>query len=495
MKLRTISVIALICLTISSCNLPTSFEKYSDYVDVIDAYEQIEGNGYYKPSNFSNYEFIDENGDINSFVSFLDVSRHKDYRLVAPSTGKINLLVIPVDFADYEATSLSGGADYARANIQNAFFGDTSKNQFYSVAEFYNRSSYGKLVIDGFVSDWYRSSYLASSIKDVYNRASVVRNIYNSALAWYEEKYGDLEQFYIEGDANKGIPVYLIYSHPIDDSDTAGEKTFWAYTINQSKALFSWSSYSLLNPTLFNKVDAHTYIHEVGHLLGLLDYYNTDDGQYNPLGQADMMDCSLGDHTGLSKMLLNWTRPYVITDSTTITIRPFVVSGDLILLKDNWNNTPMDEYLLLEFYSPTSLNTVDSRRNSSVSLMKEIGIKVYHVDARLGYISNNTMHAFAYVKDGSYPKNEYKIYLAHDNTYSLENMYGTISLYQLLEKSGENSFMNGGVATDETLFHAGDAFGINTFENFTFNDGSELGYTFKIDSLTNTAATITFTRL
>src|SRR5690606_8294810 len=115
-------------------------------------------------------------------------------------------------------------------------------------------------------------------------------------------------------------------------------------------------------------------------------------------------DYSIGDHTGYSKMLLDWTRPYVVTDTTEITLRPFYNSGDLILIKDNWNGTAMDEYLLLEFYSPNGLNAHDSRlTNSNPQLMQHAGIKVYHVDARLAYYSNDGFwRALGYVEDGVY---------------------------------------------------------------------------------------------
>jgi len=58
-----------------------------------------------------------------------------------------------------------------------------------------------------------------------------------------------------------------------------------------------------------------------------------------------MMDYTLGDHTGLSKMLLDWARPYALKRSTTIKLRPFSETGDLLVLKNNWNEKANDEYI------------------------------------------------------------------------------------------------------------------------------------------------------
>ena len=155
----------------------------------------------------------------------------------------------------------------------------------------------------------------------------------------------------------------------------------------------------------------------------------------------------------------------------------------------------MDEYLLIEFYSPNGLNAYDSRVfNNESYLMSKAGIKVYHVDARLAFLTNNNLaQTIGYVSDGLYNKEEVRLGIIHSNTSS--TTYQNNRLYHLLEKSGENSFLNGHFATNETLFYKGDSFGLETFENYKLNDNTLLGYTFNIDELTNTYATISFKKL
>ena len=489
-KSYLISLSLLTIIALSAC------AKNNHYVPYENFYASGEDNGfiadnYYKLSEFLDYSYI-VNGEEQTITNFYQLLKNKNYHQALPSLGEQKLLVIPVDFDDYPATNL-GSKEETLNNIKKAFFGNDKNNQFESVASFYNKSSYGKLSLTGFVSDWYRSKYRVSELNRQTNRASIIKNIYHDALNWYEEKYGNLVDFYIAGNSDNGVPVYLVYSAPLSEGEQAKDSVFWAYSVNQ-EALFSWSSYHLLNPDLFGRVDAHTFIHEVGHLFGLEDYYNLNGESYNPTGGADMMDNSLGDHSSFSKMLLGWITPLVITDSTAIKIRPFTNTGDVILLKDDWNQTPFDEYLLIEFYSPNYLNSLDARRTND-ALMSQIGIKVYHVDARLGFISNNTLLPFKYVADNTYPLSTYRIYFAHDNTYTLGDSFSENLLLHLLESNGQNTFLDGYKANNETLFTLGDSFGINTFNDFHFNDGSACQYNFVITALNNTEATIEINKL
>ena len=490
-----IPVFGVSAMVLSSCtSVYFAFIPFRDYQVDSDDHETIIEDGYYRPGDYSPYTYLNGDGEEESFADFTDVYRHKDYRRSMRSLGRQKILVIPVDFEDYPSSSLPEGTEGSLEVLRNAFFGINQNNQWRSVAGYYNESSYGKLVLDGKVTDWYRSSKLTAEIRSSSATSQIVRDIYNGALAWYQETYGDLASYYVDGDPSKSVPVYLIYTHPSETGSGARDKLFWAFTINQKPTLTCWSSYSLTYLSE-GRPDTHTYIHEVGHLLGLEDYYNTDSELYGPTGRADMMDYSVGDHTGYSKMLLDWTRPYVVTDTTEITLRPFYNSGDLILIKDNWNGTAMDEYLLLEFYSPNGLNAHDSRlTNSNPQLMQHAGIKVYHVDARLAYYSNDGFRrALGYVEDGVYSQETNRVGIAHSNTQS--TTYNNYRLYHLLESGGENTFINGGTATNKTLFKKGDSFGVDTFADFTFNGGQELGYTFTISDLANTYAKISITKI
>ena len=172
----------------------------------------------------------------------------------------------------------------------------------------------------------------------------------------------------------------MIYSFPMDyDSD---DTLWWAWQ-NQSYLpdefdgltldYYLWAGIdSLYESTgLLEEVPcALTLIHETGHLLGLMDYYDTEFGDRvsGGLGGADMMDDSVGDHCSFSKQELGWIEPVRIEGSGEYALRSFPETGDALLLaKPNAKVSLLDrlagitaieqyEYLLIDLYTPDGLN-------------------------------------------------------------------------------------------------------------------------------------------
>lgn len=505
----------VLTLFLTSCSLfPLQYTPYQDYVSEVPE-QAVEESNYYVPEGYSD----------DYTTEFRSQKWESERTINLRSRGEQRLLVIPVQVNDYPASSLIGGVSGSRILIQNAFFGQANRTQWESVASFYNQASYGHLRLQGAVSDWYDSGYSQaqlSALADSKGKTYVSELLLENALAWYKTTYDDILDYDRDSDGFVDA-VYLIYSSPY----AARSSLFWAYTSFATGNLgsthltdpvpnaYAWSSFDFLN--VYNdRPDAHTLIHETGHLFGLADYYNTSStvlsssqngsdyaNTYGPTGRVDMMDYSVGDHTVYSKLAMDWTRPKVVTGSGTITLRPFAWEGDCILIKNDWNGSAMDEYLAIEFYSPTRLNYADSQNAyGSVRLMRSYGLKVYHVDARLGYYRTDSSGTFLGYVDTTDPStfpadvrlnHTYYQKVAHTNTVSTsENGF---PLYHLLESSGENTFLTGAAASDATLFKAGDSFGLNTFADFTFHDGSALGYTFTVESLTTYSATISFSQV
>ena len=199
------------------------------------------------------------------------------------------------------------------------------------------------------------------------------------------------------------------YSHKANATDD-DVNLLWAYTfwennnspvIDNPKAnVYCWGSYDFMYEGLSNantmKIDAHTFIHETGHMLGLDDYYDYDEkSTLNPTGCLDMMDYNIGDHNAYSKFLLGWVEPQVFNfESGLYSLRPFESSGDCLLISTSRNNniSPLEEYLLIEYYTPTGLNEFDSIYSYTSKyplLFTQKGVKVYHVDSRLGEFKKN----------------------------------------------------------------------------------------------------------
>ncbi len=501
---------------VTGCSLGTvAFLPY-DFGKIAFEQPEVSAENYYRPETYSD--------DYLTMMRTHPVASQR--RVPLPSLGSQKVLVIPVDFVDYRSDDLDEGRDASRLIIQNAFFGRPETTQWESVASFYHKSSYGQLEISGAVSEWYSSQESVADLISSGSKTVATERILKAAVGWYKNSHDDFLDYDQDGDGYFDA-LYLVYAAPYIDSDSV----FWAFTSfdtgldgsnyvgNPIGNAYVWASYHFLN-VYRQKGDPHTFIHEFGHLLGLTDYYNTSSlpstfpdfstsdsiykryqYTYGPTGKVDMMDYSIGDHTVLSKMLLNWTKPYVVTGPGTIDLTPMVDTGAAIIIAPEWNGKAFDEYLAIEFFAPTRLNYVDSERaygHESARLMGQVGLKVYHVDARASYHRSVGDAFLAYENQGPeldlptdvYASGAYYRQIAHTNTYAT-TANGNL-IYRLLEKGGATTFLTGAMATNDVLWYEGDSFGLSSFSDFTFNDGTPLPWAFTVTELNRYEATLSF---
>ena len=479
---------------------------------------------------------------------------------VCPSIGDVNLLVIPVH--------LPGGTyntPEVKSDIEKAFF---SKNDprlgFKSISEYYYESSFGQLNFQGEVTNWFDVEEF-TNIKKINqitqgDNGTIVKEILQKAVAWAELEEGvDLSKY----DNNKDGSidgVWLVYDvldtktdvllNPSHDINS----TFWNFTSwdwntipNLDKPTtsgFSWSSFSMMYTSYCNlnsdkkpilddlttiPLDTHVYIHETGHLLGLDDYYASDDDTYHPMGKTSMMDQNICDLDSYSKLLLGWVTPYVVYGTSEILIPTATSSkhGVIVIPTDYeeisatveqaviQNNTenfiyefnPFSEYLLIDLYSPDGLNKQDTYgkfiNGKLDSGIDTCGVRIYHVDSRifkckiinfdggqkLSYVDN-------YVWDGKDLKNNEAILMPISNqkiestSFQLPDQFDYLDQIRLLEASQLNTFSFDGCATSSTLFTPKtkdfdiSSFGYQFFNsNYRYNNGVELPFKINVKTL------------
>ena len=147
-----------------------------------------------------------------------------------------------------------------------------------------------------------------------------------------------------------------------------------------------------------------------------------------------------------------------------------------------------NEYILIEYYTPTGLNEVDAKHNFSGNgkMYDYSGLRIYHVDARMGemiYENRNWTHK-NYINNFS--KNDlysctqgynyFKIFASNTGSLSVNQDFKLLTLVS--QFYGQGHLYNGKYATNRDLFQTD-----QYLDSFTFNSGSKLDFEIYIESI------------
>lgn len=451
-----------------------------------------------------------------------------------PLSGTAKLLVFPVWFDDSDQFIDLSKKDSVRKDIEIAFKGTNEETGWRSLKTFYEEESFGKLKIKVTVADWYETGTSYETYATNPDGANATDRLINVATnKFFKDNKKESRKDYDSNGDGYLDGVLFIYAAPDKSNLGDGSKeNLWAYTSwkmnspnkdNPVPNVIFWGSYDFMynygdyaerktgnsrygrGDTRFCNIDAHCYIHEMGHVFGLPDYYDYS-GQYVPAGGFSMQDSNVGGHDPHSVLAYGWGNVYQPTETTTITINDFQSSHDVILLANHDVTSVFDEYMLLELYSPTGLNEFDSEHlylDRYPQGPDDIGIRLWHVDTRLTYWNYYTASWSTSLVTNPKKGN---VYLAMANTYydsTQENYYSISPLgvdyanynnLDLIRKDGDRGELYYG-----NLFFENDGFDLGDYRSqfvngVSMNDGEELGWTFKVDQIKGTTATITVTK-
>ena len=447
----------------------------------------------------------------------------------SPSIGETHLLVIPVWFTD-SSTFITSDAkkQNVRDDIEKAYFGTKEDAGWHSVKTYYEEESKGMLTVDGVVSDWYsvNKSYTVYG-----SQQESVDALVESATEWYFSLPSAKSRSYFDCDGNGYLDgVMLIYGAP-DYGALQNESysNLWAYCYwlqdyglknpaNPGPNVYFWASYAFLysgwraneragswygsGDNSHSFLDTHTFIHEMGHVFGLDDYYDYYDQENTPAGGFSMQDYNVGGHDPYSVMALGWADPYIPYDDCTITLHPFQNSHELILLTPQWNehDSPFDEYLLLEFYTPTGLHKLDCDYSYSGYYPKgpsEVGIRLWHIDARLTTCESVDARGEPIFSE-SFTTNAqesslYGVYHAFNNNSGgdrltpMGNKFVSHDLLHLIRNNEEMGLKTKKFFSNDDLFRDGDVFSLSTHKSqfpngqrLRMNSGEPFGWSFNV---------------
>ena len=458
--------------------------------------------------------------------NFYDVS-------CAPSTGDVHLLVVPIWFADSSNYIPISEKERVKSDIYKAYFGSQEDTGWHSVSSYYKEESKNRLNLTGEVTDWYSCGRSSSYF---YSSSDTTTDLVREVVSYYKNRHSASEIAKFDSDNNGYLDgVMLIYGSPDystmknDEADNMWAYCFWlqdgnANPANPNPNAFFWASYDFMygytnhygdyfgGDTYHCKLDTHTYIHEMGHIFGLEDYYDYS-GKTLPAGGFSMQDYNVGGHDPYSIMALGWANPYVPKESCQVQLNKFQDTHDLIILSPDFTGSPFDEYLILELYSPTGLNKFDTD-NSYLNMYPQgptvNGIRLWHVDARLVELDesatelrNDNYSITNKIKNG-------KIYhhLMSNTRYTNETegyasilgrSYSDYNLLQLVRNNKTTSYLSAKELDKGSLFRMGDSFSMSNFKlQFKqwgkLNNNKTLGWSFRIDKLNEERAIITLTK-
>ena len=415
-----------------------------------------------------------------------------------PSLGSPKFLVIPVNFDDTKKTS------ELRSDIVKAFTGTAEDTGWESVKSYYEKSSYGKLTLDAEVTEWFTPSHNASYYETYYDEATdedgsclLVKEALNHFDSTYDySSYDYDEDGFIDS-------IWLIYNAPVDYEEA---DFWWAYQTKTGyddvwdgvkSSRYGFAGTDFMDPENeeldYNAenilVDAHTFIHESGHLMGLEDYYDYDPnkGPDNNMYGADMMDANIGDHCSFNKLLLGWVDPTIVTGDglKEVSLHSFTETGEFLLIADHDLESIYEEYFLIEFYTNTGLNENDEPimndkdENTGAITNEAVGIRILHVDARLSLDREGNV-----VENGdtSYPGTGF----IYDNSGTSKTLI-------------ENLRVDFGPDMEEYLWpeslytSESGVFGVDIWSTFKLNDGTSLMFTLKVKDITDGVCTFEIT--
>jgi M6 family metalloprotease-like protein len=360
-----------------------------------------------------------------------------------PTKGTVKILALLIAFNDYPAVSPA-------ATIEARLFGDGQGGPpFDSLRNYYRRSSYDQLEIQGNVLGWYTTAYARSTVAETdAGRQSLIKE----ALNYYDQQGHDFSKYDNDGDgAIDYLCVFWTGPHGEWSSFWWGYYTGFydsAYRLDGKRlSQYSWQ-WELRNyPS--GGFSPTTIIHETGHALGVPDYYDYDDavGPRGGVGGLDIMDGTLGDHNGFSKFLLDWISPTVVAAGPrTVELRASGLFGDaLIFMPGAVAGKIFDEYFLVQNRQRVG--------NDTGLFTGTDGLLVWHVDARL----NGSGWDFLY-----------------------DNSYTAHKLLRLMEADGlEEIETSAGPAGASDYYKAGMGFGPSGIANSSRYDGTatEMGIT------------------
>lgn len=356
-----------------------------------------------------------------------------------PTTGNVRVPVLLISFQDFPNVN-------STSKMESKIFGKGSSSEFplESLAEFYTRSSYGKLNITGNVLGWYKYQGLREKVQEDYTGRE---DLIKEALLYYDSKGHNFSQY--DNDKDGDID-YLIVIWSGTHGDWAS--FWWAYQTSfynrgftvdgKSLSTYSWQWESKNYPK--SEFSPSTLIHETGHALGLPDLYDYQEGigPEGGVGGMDIMDAIWGDHNCFHKYMLGWSNPNVLSGgSADYSFSPSIENGQsLIVMPEVSDGKMFGEFFMVENRSRTG-NDIEVPGD---------GLIIWHIDSTLTrngrgfeYDNSNSDHKYIRLMEADgLEEIEQNADADSGDFYTEGDFFGPATKPDSISYSGENTGIN-----------------------------------------------------
>lgn len=309
----------------------------------------------------------------------------KEVKASLPSQGDANLVIFYVDFPDCTYAN-----KLTTEQVQKIAFGDANSGDanypFDSMSAFYSRSSKGSMNLSGQVFSYTTKNPMSSYGSD---KLALAKECYEAF-----KDSDDFTRFDGNGDGKIDATLFTVpeqadsdYWWPcaggFGDSKYTVDGMYIGHIITGNAAPVSTTDYSNFNSS---------YLHEMGHCMGLPDYYLYSSDDYEGMHGAagiELMDAdACTDFCTFSKLMLGWYREDQISvyDSSAAT-QTFELSnaqtddGNCVIVPyGELNGQYFSEYFIIEY-------ATEDNNNSGIKrywwMPSGSGIRIYHINAEL----------------------------------------------------------------------------------------------------------------
>ncbi|WP_074741145.1 hypothetical protein [Ruminococcus sp. YRD2003] len=302
-----------------------------------------------------------------------------------PSQGEGRMVVFSVEFPDLKF-------DYKASTdeVEQALFGEADTNSrkypLESISAFYERSSKGAMHMSGKAYEYTAKLPISNYEGDIYH-VKLIKEV----LSAFDEQI-DYSDYDADSD---GIIDCIMFIVPSD----AGDSDWWPTTgiFGDHRNTF-YDGHGIGHIVVGNKnITAKndysgfvsTYSHELGHAMGLPDYYlyNVDDFQgMHGSGGFELMDDAIGDFGAASKLMLGWYKEGQVSvfDSTqgeqefTLYNSETDDGSCVIIPRGTLADKYRSEFFIIEY---TTLDNNNLRLKDYWWKSTGSGVRIYHVEA------------------------------------------------------------------------------------------------------------------